>query len=180
MFATDVINAPPAAGLEIDAIAASILGAGLPADAERHLREAGEAYHQDDIAETHLLAARRVAPDHPAVLIGLYRFYFYKGRMPEALEIARLCLAKAARELGAPGEWRDVKKEAADFGCYAAILPRFFMFSLRGYAYLQMRIGALDEGRAAVAKLLSLDPSDKINAGLLMTVAARFGVEDDD
>jgi len=54
------------------------------------------------------------------------------------------------------------------------------MFALKGYAYLQMRIGALDEGRAAVTKLLALDPSDKINAGLLTTVAARFGVEDDD
>jgi len=31
-----------------------------------------------------------------------------------------------------------------------------------------------------VTKLLALDPSDKINAGLLMVVAARFGVEDDD
>ena len=63
------------------------------------------------------------------------------------------------------GEWRDVKAGDADFGSYAAILPRFFMFTLKGYAYLQMRIGALDEGRAAVTKLLELDPSDKINAG---------------
>ena len=51
MFAIDDFAAPPTAGLEIDAIAASILGAGLPAGAERHLREAAEAYHQDDVAE---------------------------------------------------------------------------------------------------------------------------------
>ena len=180
MFAIDDFGAPPAAGLEIDAIAASILGAGLPAGAERHLRAAGEAYRQDDVAETHLLAALRIAPDHPAVLIGLYRFYIYKGRLAEALEVARMCLSMATHELGVPGEWRDVKTDDADFGSYAAVLPRFFMFALKGYAYLQMRIGALDEGRAAVTKLLALDPSDKINVGLLMIVAARFGVEDDD
>ncbi len=180
MFAIDDFGAPPAAGFEIDATAAAILGAGLPAGAERHLRAAGEAYHQDDVAETHLLAALQIAPDHPAALIGLYRFYFYKGRLLEALEIARMCLAKATRELGVTGDWRDVNRDVAEFGSYAAILPRFFMFALKGYAYLQMRIGALDEGRAAVTKLLSLDPSDKINAGLLITVAARHGVEDDD
>lgn len=95
MFAIDDFGAPPTSGLEIDAIAASILGAGLPADAERHLLQAGEAYHQDDVAETHLLAALRIAPDHPAALIGLYRFYFYKGRLLETLDVARMCLAKA-------------------------------------------------------------------------------------
>ncbi len=180
MFAMDDFGAPPTAGTEIDAIAASILGAGLPAGAERHLRAAGAAYHQDDVAETHLLAALRLAPDHPAALIGLYRFYFYKGRLDEALDVARKCLAMATRRLGIGGDWRDVDAADADFGSYAAILPRFFMFALKGYAYLQMRTGALDEGRAAVRQLLALDPSDKINAGLLMTIAGRFGVEDDD
>jgi len=102
MFAIDDFGAPPTAGLEIDAIAASILGAGLPAGAERHLREAGEAYHQDDVAETHLLAALRMAPDHPAALIGLYRFYFYKGRLLEALEVARMCLSKPRANWASP------------------------------------------------------------------------------
>lgn len=179
MFALDDFVSP-AAQLEIDAIAASILGGGLPDDAERHLRAAGEAYHQDDVAETHLLAALAIAPDQPAALIGLYRFYFYKGRLNEALGVARRCLALAAARLGVDGDWRNVEPDVAEFGSYAAILPRFFMFALKGYAYLQMRTGALDEGRAAVLKLLALDPTDKINAGLLMTVAARFGVEDDD
>ncbi|VFU09204.1 conserved hypothetical protein [Methylocella tundrae] len=180
MFATDDIGAQPSAGLEIDAIAASVLGAGLPAAAERRLREAGEAYHLDDVAETHLLAACDLAPDHPAVLIGLYRFYFYKGHMLKALEVAGKCLVMASNELGLASDWRDVNREDADFGSFAAVLPRFFMFTLKGYAYLQMRIGALDEGRAAVMKLLDLDPSDKINAGLLLSVADRSGVEDDD
>ncbi len=180
MFATVDPGAQPASGLEFDAIAASILGAGLPAAAERHLRDAGEAYHKDDIAETHLLAALGAAPDHPAVLIGLYRFYFYKGRLIEALGVARKCLAEASRELGVTADWRGVKPQDADFGCFSAVLPRFFMFTLKGYAYLQMRVGAVEEGRAAAEKLLDLDPSDKINAGLLLSVANRFGVEDDD
>lgn len=180
MFATDDIGVQPSGGLEIDAIAASVLGAGLPAAAERHLREAGDAYHLDDVAETHLLAALDIAPDHPAVLIGLYRFHFYKGHLLKALEVARKCLAMASSELGFASDWREVNPDDADFGSFTAVLPRFFMFTLKGYAYLQMRIGALEEGRAAVMKLLDLDPSDKINARLLLSVADRSGVEDDD
>ncbi len=50
----------------------------------------------------------------------------------------------------------------AEFSRYESILPRFFLFSLKGYAYLQMRLGRMEEGRLAVAKLLELDPTDKI------------------
>jgi tetratricopeptide (TPR) repeat protein len=180
MFATDEIDAAPMSEPGFDALAASVLGDGLPAGAEQHLKQAGAAYHEDDLAETHLLAAFGLAPDHPAALIGLYRFYFYKGRLREALDVALLCLAKALRDLRLAPDWREVRPGDADFGSYAAVLPRFFMFALKGYAYLQMRIGAVDEGRAAVARLLDLDPSDKINARLLISVADRLGVEDDD
>ena len=180
MFTTNDIGTRLPDGLEIDAIAASILGTGLPAAAERHLRKAAQSYHQDDVAETHLLAALGVAPGHPAALIGLYRFYFYKGRLAQALEAARACLATTSSALGLASDWREVKAADADFGSFAAVLPHFFMFALKGYAYLQMRLGALDEGRAAVTKLLALDPSDKINAGLLMIVARRLVVEDND
>ena len=137
----DDFGAMPAGGPDFDAVAASILGAGLPADADAHLRAAGAAYHRDAEAESHLMAALRIAPDHPAVLIGLYRFYFYKGRLVEALGVARQCLANATRQLGVGGDWRCVEVGDAEFGSYAAVLPRFFMFTLKGYAYLQMRLG---------------------------------------
>ena len=89
--------------LDEDALLASaLLGGGLPPEAEHHLWEAGLSYHLDDVAEMHLKEAQLLAPGHAAVLIGLYRFYFYKGRLAEALEVARVCLAKAAREICSP------------------------------------------------------------------------------
>lgn len=151
-------------------LAAAVLGGALPEAAEVHLRAAGQAYHRDDVAEWHLHAAQALAPDHAAVLIGLYRFYFYKNRLPEALEIARLCLRKSAADSRLPAEWRDVTPDDADFGSYEAVLPRFFLFTLKGYAYLQMRLGNMAEGRAAVTKLLELDPGDKVGARVLLGV----------
>lgn len=160
-------------------IASSLLGGGLPREAEDHLAQAGLNYHLDAVAEKHLHEAQLLAPGHAAVLIGLYRFYFYKGRLAEALEIAKVCLVKAARDNGLPPAWQDVGPADAEFGRFDKMLPRFFLFSLKGYAYLQMRLGAFEEGRRAVMKLLELDPSDKIGAGVLLGVLERMGREDD-
>lgn len=160
-------------------VTGALLGRGLPSEAEHHLWEAGLSYHLDDVAERHLREAEALAPDHAAVLIGLYRFYFYKGRIAEALAVARRCLLKAAQENRLPDDWRSVRTGDAEFGRYENILPRFFLFSLKGYAYLQMRLGETDEGRLAVQKLLELDPTDKIGAKVLLGVLERMGHDDE-
>jgi hypothetical protein len=165
---------------DADVLGRALLGEGLPEAAEWHLWEAGLAYQKEDVAEAHLHEARRVAPDHAAVLIGLYRFYFYKGRLREALQIALVCLAKAAKENGLALDWREVRPGDADFGSYEAVLPRFYLFTLKAYAYLRMRLGEVAEGREAVAKLLELDPTDKLGGRVLMGVLNRIGKADDD
>lgn len=160
-------------------LANALLGGGLPPEAEEHLWQAGLSYHLDDVAERHLYEAHALAPDHAAVLIGLYRVYFYKGRLAEALDIARACLKKAARENNLPADWRHVAASDATFDQYDNMLPRFFLFTLKGYAYLQMRLGNLEEGRAAALKLLELDASDKIGAKVLLGILDRIGRDDD-
>jgi len=169
-------DAPLSVDMEFPAEA--VLGAGLPEGAERLLRAAGECYGRDEEAEALLREARRLAPTHPAVLIGLYRFYFYKRRLEEALEISRASLIRAAIENSLPLDWRETQAEDADFANFDALWPRFFMFVLKGYAYLNMRLGALEEGRDAAKKLLDLDPPDKIGANVLIAVLDRMGEED--
>ena len=169
----------PQSVTEAAVLANALLGGGLPPEAEFHLWEAGLSYHLEDVAEHHLRKAHALAPGHAAVLIGLYRFYFYKGRLADALTIATECLAKAARENSLAPDWQHVTAGDAEFGRYENMLPRFYLFTLKGYAYLQMRLGNLDEGRLAVAKLLELDPSDKVGARVLLEVLERVGQNDD-
>jgi len=160
-------------GVDGDAAAAACLGLGLPEEAERHLQLAGLSYHRDEEALAHLQAAWQAAPGHAAVYIGLYRFYFYKNRLQEALDVARDCLRKAALDNGLPEDWRAAKATDANFGSFDAILPRFFLFTLKGYGYLHLRLGQLDEGRAAIEKLLELDPGDKLGGKVLLNVLER-------
>lgn len=158
----------------------ALLGGDLPEAAERQLRLAGEAYEQDDRALAHLAQAQILAPDHAAVLIGFYRFHFYKGHLVEAMAIAERCLVKMAGDLRLPIDWRVVRADQADFGSYDAMLPRFYLFTLKAYAYLQLRLGAVAEGCAVVAKLLELDPTDKVGAKVLLdALACRESADDD-
>jgi len=166
--------------MDDDLRVAAVLGGGLPPPAERHLQEASRSYHHDQLAEWHLREAQALAPHHAAVLIGLYRFYFYKNRLREALEVARACLRKAAVDNGLPSDWHQVQRADARFDSYEATLPRFYLFTLKGYAYLQLRLGNLGEGEAAVMKLLELDPADKLGARVLLGVLERMGQIDDD
>jgi len=161
-------------------ITEALLGRGLPERAEWHLREAGQCYSQDHLAEFHLEKARQIAPDHVAVLIGLYRYYFYKGRLRQALSVAIQCLDRALLELNLTGDWRQVLPTDAEFNDYGAILPRFFLFTLKGYAYLNMRLGDIAEGRNALDKLLELDPEDKLGGSVLVGVLERMGHDDDE
>jgi hypothetical protein len=43
-----------------------------------------------------------------------------------------------------------------------------------------MRLGNLPEGRAALAKLLELDPADRLGARVLLAVLEHIGHSDDD
>lgn len=184
-IAVKATTAPPLAAEmwsgDAEAAALACLGQGLPPEAEKYLRLAGQAYHEDEVALAHLQSAWEAAPGHAAVYISRYRFFFYKGRLEEALDVAVECLRKAATDLGIAQDWRLVKVKDADFGRFESILPRFFLFTLKGYGYLQMRLGNLDEGRAALDKLLELDPADKTGGKVLMQVLERqIHGEDDD
>lgn len=171
--------AGPTAELQDAILSSPLLGGGLPAEAQRHLVRAAQCYHLTDVAETHLAAADAIAPDHAAVLIAFYRFYFYKGRLLEALGIARACVDKAMRENVLGEDWRRVRAGDARFGEWDALVPRFFLFSLKGYAYLSLRLGRLEEGRQAAEKLIELDPRDRIGARVLIDVLDRMGQDDD-
>jgi len=151
---------------------------GLSADAAEHLHLAGVNYTQDSIAENHLAEALRLAPGHLAVQVGYYRYLFYKGRLAEALQQLDVCLACAAEQSGLPRNWHQAQRNDADFGSFDSIWARFYLFALKAHGYIQMRLGRQEAGRAAILKVLELDPSDKVGAHILLDVLDRQGHDD--
>lgn len=151
---------------------------GLSEEAAQHLHLAGVGYTQDNIAERHLAEALRLAPGHLAVQVGYYRYLFYKGRLAEALRQLDVCLAMSARQNGLHHDWRSVHRNDADFGSFESVFARFYLFALKAHGYLQMRLDNQEAGRAAILKVLELDPGDKVGAKILLDVLDRQGHDD--
>jgi hypothetical protein len=119
-----------------------------------------------------LMRACALAPDHPAVLIAFYRHYFYAHRLRLARTVARKSLVVAARALGLPTAWRDVP-DVALAGAGEHPSTRFYLWVLKGVAYLSLRLDDPVEARDALAKLRVLDPQDCVGAALLEAVRQR-------
>jgi hypothetical protein len=151
----------------------AVLGAGLGADAEAALRAAGEQRSSNPpLAMAMLMRAQALAPEHPAVLIAFYRHHFYGHRLGAARDIARRALRVGALALGLPAVWREVPAQPLPDAKTDA-RSRFYLFVLKGYAYLSLRLDDGVEARDALAKLRELDPDDCVGGALLEAVRVR-------
>jgi hypothetical protein len=151
---------------------AAVLGHALPPALQAALHDA--ARHAGDAVRTMaaLMRAQALAPEHPAVLIALYRHHFFGHRLCVARDVARRALVIGARALALPALWREVPRHALPGARYDA-RTRFYLFALKGYAYLSLRLDDPREARDALALLRALDPDDRVGATLLEGVRRR-------
>lgn len=155
-------------------------GGDLSAAAERALHVAAAAWDDPPAAEAALDAAEALAPGHRAVLLARYKYHFYRTELAAAAPYALACVRDSARALNLPADWRDVRPGDARFDEIEAE-PRFFLFALKAYGYVCVRSGAVEEGKAALAQVIALDPTDATaTRRLLALVEAGPGDEDDD
>mgnify|MGYP005810608093 CR=1 FL=1 len=157
----------------------AVLGLALDADLEAALREAGRERADPARAMAALMRAQRLAPDHPAVLIAFYRHHFYDHRLSAARDIARRALVVGARALGLPAVWREVPGRPLPDAMHDP-RTRFYLFVLKGYAYLSLRLHDRVEARDALALLRLLDPEDCVGAAVLESVRLRAEAHADD
>ena len=162
-----------AAGLGYDdavaAFADTALGGGLAPEVDALITQAGRLREQPAQALALLERARAAAPRHPAPLIALYRFHFYGHQLEQARAVAVDALAITRTALGPDFGDEPPGDEAARH--HAAV--RFYLFTLKGLAYLNLRLGDRDEARLLLGELRRLDPQDRVGGALLFQVLAR-------
>jgi len=145
----------------------------MPEKVQQMLMQAAAAYG-DGQAESLLLRAFLYAPDNLSVLVALYRTYYYQHRLDEAKQVANRTLHVVARRLDFPEDWRLVDLAELSHAVLKSMgLIRFYLLSLKADAYLDLRIGQLEEGRAKLRKVAELDASDHFGAGALLEMLAR-------
>lgn len=151
------------------AFAASVIGGALDPAVEASIARAGTLRDRPDEALPLLERARALAPQHPVPLIAIYRFHFYGHALEQARAAGEDALAIARAALGP--DFGDVVPDDEATRGDAAV--RFYLFTLKGLAYLNLRLGDLDEAKLMLGELRRLDPKDHLGGGLLSHVLAR-------
>ncbi len=160
----------PIFGDELAAFAIGAIGGGLSPQVESLIQEAGLLRHLPAQALLLLERARAAAPRHPAPLIALYRFHFYAHQLTQARSVGSDAMAIARTALGPNFGDQPPSDDAARHD--AAV--RFYLFTLKGLAYLNLRLNDLDEARLLLGELRRLDPQDHVGGALLSHVLRRY------
>lgn len=166
--------ADPALDSVSSAFGVGAIGGAASPEVDAWIAQAGLLRERPEEAMALLEKARAAAPSHPGPLIALYRFHFYGHRLTEARAAGEDALAIARTALGPDFGDRPPPDEAARHD--AAV--RFYLFTLKGLAYLNMRLGAMEEARTLLRELRRLDPRDNVGGSLLSHVLARHATSE--
>jgi hypothetical protein len=91
-----------------------------------------------------------------------------RGELDLAWQAARKGLAAAAQAAQLSPDWQTVLPGATDFSVPGA--ARFWVFTLKALAVIQLRRGERDSATALVARLRLLDPDDHLGASVVETL----------
>lgn len=142
----------------------------LAPDVAALLAEASLRY-EDGSAEQPLLQAYRAAPKSLAVLVAVYRFYYYQHRLDDAWRIAEAALAVSGGRLDLPKDWRKLTRDHIGLAAQRSMtLLRFYLLALKAAAYIRLRLGDTVLGEALLEKLVQLDDHDRLGAAALLRV----------
>jgi tetratricopeptide (TPR) repeat protein len=156
-------------GDDLAAFAEGAIGGGLSPQVSALITQAGLLRHLPQEALPLLEQARAAAPRHPAPLIALYRFYFYGHQLAQARAVGEDALAIARTALGPT--FGDIPP--GDEATRGDAAVRFYLFTVKGLAYLNMRLGDMNEARLMLNELRRLDPQDHVGGALLFHVLTR-------
>lgn len=142
-------------------------------EAAQCLEQAAEEYGEPS-AEERLLRADALQPEHPLVLVALYRFYYYQHRFDDALQIAARTLEQFAKRVGLSADWQTITPD--DVAHYqGGVTPdlRFYLMALKGAGYLEMRLGRHQAAQQRFATVMLFDSDDRLGTSVLQRFASE-------
>lgn len=142
-------------------------------EAAECLKDAANSYGEDG-AENRLMRAYFLAPDHPMVLVALYRYYYYQHCLKDALLVAERVLVIFAKRLNLPDDWRQLNADWLGSGVLVSMtMVRFYMLALKGSGYLQLRLGNYQDAFERLRKVADLDENDRLGAQALLETVTQ-------
>jgi len=128
--------------------------------------------HADDFDRAYALMrqANALDPNELQVYIAMYKFLFYRGRLAQAEDVAREALRHAAEQGGFSVAWELLTPVSANWDD-AQGPGRIYLYSMKALAFILLRKGETQNGRAILNKLTELDPMDQVGWSVIMQLA---------
>lgn len=140
----------------------------LDREVEVMIQHASDMYPEEG-CEKLLIDAFRREPEHLSVLVAMYRFYYYQHRYPEAIKIATVALNVVGEKIDFPKEWENLTFHDLGEGLLISFtMVRFYLTALKGIAYLNLRMGNVEQGVKMLNKVIELDKNDRLRAKSLL------------
>ena len=141
----------------------------VPEQIDELLQEAVKARDVPEVCESLLWEAHRKGPRVLPVFYALYKFYFNRKKLGEAERVARIGLDAAALQGGFSADWSQLTAGSADWT--AAGPARFFLFTMKALAFIELRRHNRDKALAILAKMAEIDPADQVGYGTIAALA---------
>lgn len=143
----------------------------MESETEQCIEKAADKYGSKD-AENLLLRAYFLEPEHPMVLVALYRYFYYQHRYADALRIAERVLKLFSQRLGLPGNWQQLNADMFQGETIASMTEvRFYLLALKGAGYLDMRMGKHESAIQRLQKIVEIDAKDRLSVASLLQIA---------
>jgi len=155
---------------EVDETVATLLDEA----ANNYGRASGDIIYSKE-SENLLLKAAAISPENLSVLVGMYRYYYYQHRYENALQVAHRVLEVIGKKVSFPERWSDLTLEYMGLGAMTSMqMVRFYLFALKGIAYLNLRLKRIPEAREILDKIVDLDKADRIGAQQLLALISAY------
>lgn len=165
-------------GVEMQITEEKLSWSEVPAEVKELLVLATDHWDDTTESEKYINAALAKAGDNYDVLIGSYRYFFYKTNPSMALQMAEKVIDKIQVEENLPGNWEELKpillrqKEK----------PRIQLY-LNAYAaigYVLARLGKVEEAKEISARIKEIDQSRLSCASTVFEVLTRPPEDEDE
>lgn len=150
----------------------------VPGDVKQLLILASDNWGDSTESERYVNEALAKAEDHLDVLVGAYRYFFYKNKSDIALQIAHKVIDKITREENLPSDWERLKPILLDRKNEPQI--RLYINAYAATGFLLARQGKLEEAKLVTERVKECDHNRESCATTIFEVLTRPPEEDDD
>jgi len=150
----------------------------VPEEVKELLILASENWEDTAASEKYMNAALAKAEDNLDVLVGAYRYFFYKSKTGMALRMASKVMDKVKGSENLPSDWEQLRPILAQRKGEEKI--RLYLNAYAATGFLLARQGKVEEAKEVTERVKEFDDNRESCATTIFEVLTRPPEEDDD